>query len=541
MAKKRGRRRGAARGGRSQESAYKADSNSNSNKSAKSSSQRTKATDLQYDPKKWEAHKYIILSYFEDGMCAAVLNSKIEEPEIQPELAIALIADMSRDGTPPNPPALDHIYWPCSSPEELAAIGLAREGEAAFQSFRSAPDGKTIKKEKQPTPPQEAKEGMAGEEFQLHENTLKAWAALQEYKSALDTFRSEKPVDFVKHQKLMAYIKSSLNSATFVEEYPQFPIHIRYKMYAELNSEIYSFLNKFIGRDYKYLKQDIATKDGKTLFQRCNIKQSKPSATSGQAVLKKIISAHQRPGQEYSAYFQYVQDICNEYKEATGGLEIDENLVRLALTERIIEFYKPVMTSIKTNDLTQGIVTPLIGEGSISQAMTQYEIANQKDFRQLRKKKAKEPRERAHAAQQERRKTQTPRDKGGELTFTCEWCNKFRPGQPTSHKTSDCRIKADYANMVCAVCGQKGHPARLCQDGKTGRANQADEDSHSIASSRSTRSHTLKRYIKPPDDELNSAEAMKALKRAHRKNKKSGRHRRYKIVEIHESDEDEDE
>jgi ribosomal protein L32 len=91
--------------------------------------------------------------------------------------------------------------------------------------------------------------------------------------------------------------------------------------------------------------------------------------------------------------------------------------------------------------------------------------------------------------------------------------------------------------MVCQVCGQKGHPARLCQDGKKGRANQADEDSRSIASSRS---HTLKRYIAPPDDELNSAEAMKALKRAHRKNKKQGRHRRYKIVEIDESD-DEDE
>ena len=532
MAKKRGRRSGNAKGDRTQERAHRADSNSNSTKSAKSSSQRTKATDLKYDPKKWEAQKFIILNHFEDGMCAAVLNGDIAKPEIDPDLAIALIADMSRDGTPPKPPALDPIYWPCVSQEELGAIGFVREGEAAFQSFGSAPDDKDIKKEQRAQPSQEQKV----EDFQVNVNTPKAWAALQKYKAALDTFRSEHPVNFIKHQKLMSNIKSSLDSATFVEEFSQFPLHLRYKMYAELNFKIHSFLIKYIGREYKYLKSNIAPKDGKALFERCNIKQSKPSASSGQAVLKKIISAHQRPGQEYSAYCQFVQDICDEYEEATGGLKLDENLVRLALTERIIDFYKPVMDSIRTNDLTQGITTPLTGEGSISAAMMQYEIDHQKEFRQLRKKKPKEPRERAHAAQQEQRKKAT-RDNEGDLTFTCEWCAKFRPGKPTSHKTSDCRIKADYATMVCQVCGQKGHPARLCQDGKKGRANQADEDSRSIASSRS---HTLKRYIAPPDDELNSAEAMKALKRAHRKNKKQGRHRRYKIVEIDESD-DEDE
>ena len=253
MAKKRGRRRGNAKGDRTHERAHRADSNSNSTKSAKSSSQRTKATDLKYDPKKWEAQKFIILNHFEDGMCAAVLNGDITKPEIDPDLAIALIADMSRDGTPPPPPALDPIYWPCASQEELGAIGFAREGEAAFQSFSSAPDGKAIKKEQKPTPPQEQKEAYAGEDFQVNENTPKAWAALQQYKAALDTFRSEHPVNFMKHQKLMSNIKSSLDSATFVEEFSQFPVHLRYKMYAELNFKIHSFLIKYIGREYKYL------------------------------------------------------------------------------------------------------------------------------------------------------------------------------------------------------------------------------------------------------------------------------------------------
>ena len=245
MAKKRGRRRGGANGDRTQERAHRADSNSNSTKSAKSSSQRTKATDLKYDPKKWEAQKFIILNHFEDGMCAAVLNGDIAKPEIDPDLAIALIADMSRDGTPPKPPALDPIYWPCVSQEELGAIGFAREGEAAFQSFGSAPDDKDIKKEQRAQPSQEQKV----EDFQVNVNTPKAWAALQKYKAALDTFRSEHPVNFIKHQKLMSNIKSSLDSATFVEEFSQFPLHLRYKMYAELNFKIHSFLIKYIGRE----------------------------------------------------------------------------------------------------------------------------------------------------------------------------------------------------------------------------------------------------------------------------------------------------
>ena len=553
MAKKQGRRRSAT-GGRRKERAHRASNSNNNNNNKGGSASRTKATDLKYNPKLWEAHKYIIINFFNDSLCGAVLTGKIAEPEIKPELAIALLTDMSRGGTPPSPPLLDAVYWASESEEELRAVAFAREGNSAFKKFveskRKTKKEKTAKKSKaaSATPDQDGSDTEDEEDVDDHEQSQEfiaaskfAWAALETFRAQLDEFRAANPVDFIKYQKLVAQINNSLDSATGVHEFGIFPIHIRYKIYAELNTKIYSFLNKFIGKEFKYLKQDIAIGDGKALYQRCNIKQSKPSATSGQAVLKKMISAKQLPGQEYSAYFQYVQDICDQYEEATGGMKIDENLVRLALTERIIDFYKPVMDNISTNDLTQGVVTPLIGEGSIYEAMTQYEITHQQQFRKLRKKRGNESREQANSAQQQPSNQSKRTDvgpNGKPYTYTCEWCAKFRPGKPTGHKTSECFIKKDLANVICDVCGQKGHSARFCQSGRKGRANQADEDNQSVRSHRSSRSQTLKRFVQRADDELNSAEAMKALKQAHKKNKKSGRKVLYRIVELSESDDE---
>jgi hypothetical protein len=537
MAKKRGRRRGA-RGNRSQEQAHRA-SASSSNKTKGSSATRTKATDLKYNPKHWEAHKYIITNHFGDSMCGTVLNGDLQAPEIDPGLATALLTDMSRGGTPPNPPLLDSAYWACTSEQELGDLALERDGESAFDAFitakQSTKKAKPAKKGGKATVKQE--DGQQSEEEDDDEQQTsqefvtacrQAWAALETYRTQLAEFRAENPVvDFIKHQKLVSQINNSLDSATGVYEFDIFPIHIRYKIYAELNTKIYSFLNKFIGRDYKYLKQGISHNDGLALYQRCNIKQSKPSPVSGQAVLAKIIAAKQQAGQEYSAYAQYIQDLCNDYEEATGGLTVDEPLRRLALTQRIIDFYKPVMDSIRTNDLTQGHITPLRGEGSILEAMTRYEIDHQKEFRQLRKKKPRnskedrDKREQANAAQSQ-----------GKKTFTCTWCAEFRPGEPTSHKVQDCRIKKAFLSTTCDVCGQKGHPSRYCQSGKPGRANQADEDSKSIASTRSRRSTTLKRYVERADDELNAAEAMKALKAAHKRNKKKGKKSLFTITRV---------
>ncbi len=295
-------------------------------------------------------------------------------------------------------------------------------------------------------------------------------------------------------------------------------------------------MNKFIGRDYKYLKQGVSHNDGLALYKRCNIKQSKPSPVSGQAVLSKIIAVKQQPGQEYSAYAQYVQDLCHDYEEATGGLQVDEPLRRLALTQRITEFYKPVMDSIRTNDLTQGITTPLRGEGSILEAMTRYEIDHQKEFRQMRKKKKQSKHDRDKDEQANNAQSQGNRQRSGRnqdnKSSTCTWCAEFRPGEPTSHKVQDCRIKKDCLNITCGVCGQKGHPSRFCQSGKPGRANQADEDSKSVASTRSRRSPTLKRFVARADDELISAEAMKALKAAHKRNKKKGKKSLFTITRV---------
>ena len=89
MAKKRrGRRTRAATGGQQEERAHRASTNKNNTKGGSAS--RTKATDLKYNPKLWEAHKYIIINYFNDSLCGAVLSGEITEPEIEPQLAIAL-------------------------------------------------------------------------------------------------------------------------------------------------------------------------------------------------------------------------------------------------------------------------------------------------------------------------------------------------------------------------------------------------------------------------------------------------------------------
>ena len=51
-----------------------------------------------------------------------------------------------------------------------------------------------------------------------------------------------------------------------------------------------------------------------------------------------------------------------------------------------------------------------------------------------------------------------------------------------------------------------------------------------------SRSRTLSRRMEPPEDELNSAEAIKIIKQRHKYNKSRGRTRRYKIVEIDDED-----
>lgn len=533
MAKKKRRARNATRG-RANDQAHAAGSSKSFN-NTKATKTRTKANDLKYNPKKWESQKYIILNHFESSMCGSILDGTIVEPEVNPEFATALLTDESRSGKSPTPPSsIDPVYWACPSHEELALIAFAREGVTAFHSLSI--DDKSVKRE---ATPQEAKSGTVIDEpaeANTNEHTAKAWELLSKYQADLAKYRSANPLDFVKHQKLMSYINSSLDSATGTQEYMHFPVHIQHKIYAELNTKIYSFLNQYIGREYKYLKSDVTHGDGLSLFKRCNIKQSKPSAASGQAVLKRLIGAKQRHGQEYSAYYQFVQDVCDEYEEATGGLEPDENLVRLALTERISDFYKPVIDSIKTNDLTQGITTPLVGKGSISDAMTQYEIDNQEAFRQFCKKKSSRTQERANSAQRQQNDNRNPKREDRK----CDWCSKYIPRISTTHNTKDCRIKKDYVDKVCEVCGQKGHPARLCTDGKKGRANQADEDNRSVDTSRSSKTRVLTRHQEPPADELNSAEAIKLIKASHKRGKKSGRRRRYKVVEVHDDTDTDD-
>ena len=534
MAKKKGRGRGRQR--RSREQAHSASSGH-----SKPDSTRVKATDLTYDPKKWEAHKYIILNHFESDMCSALLDGKLEPPQIHPQLAASLLLDHSRGGQQPPRPQLDPVYWTCNSEQQLARLGYELEGELAFQSLPSSSTAKPVKEEAK------AEDAPQLTPFSgTNEHTAKAWAELSKWQKALAAFRAKNQIpDFIKHQKLLAYITSSLDNATGALEYPSHAIEFRFKIYTEVNMKVYSFFVNFIGRAYKYLKKGIERGDGLSLFHRCNIKQSKPSATSGQAVISRLINARQRRGQDYASYLQFITDICDEYAEATGGTEIDETLKRLALTakDRIADFYHPVMDSISTNDLTTGKTTPLDGDISIAAAMLQYEIDNQSEFKLFQKKKKRDShKEQAHEAASrgsprrgQRNEQKRNNDNDNKDFPPCSWCTKFIPHIAGSHPDEKCRPRQQYVNMVCRICGQKGHPARLCREGKQGRAHQAQEEK-SVNSNSSSRSRILSRRIDPPEDELNSAEAIKIIKQRHKYNKSRGRSRRYKIVEIDDED-----
>ena len=215
MAKKRGRRTRAATGGRQEERAHRASTTKITTKG--SSASRTKATDLKYNPKLWEAHKHIIINFFNDSLCGAVLSGEITEPEIEPELAIALLTDMSRGGTPPVPPLLDAAYWASESEEELRKIAFAREGNAAFNKFV---ESKVKTKKKKPakkskaaaaTPARdesEADDGKDDDDADQSQDFVTAsrmaWAVLETFRMQLDEFRAANPVvDFIKHQKVI--------------------------------------------------------------------------------------------------------------------------------------------------------------------------------------------------------------------------------------------------------------------------------------------------------------------------------------------------
>ena len=193
MAKKRGRRRGA-RGNRSQEQAHRA-SASSSTKTKGSSATRTKATDLKYNPKHWEAHKYIITNHFGDSMCGAVLNGDLQAPEIDPGLATALLTDMSRGGTPPNPPLLNPAYWACTSEQELGDLALERDGETAFDAFiaakQSTKKAKPAKKGGKATVKQEDAQQSEEEDDDEQRVSQEFVTACQQAWAALETYRTQ--------------------------------------------------------------------------------------------------------------------------------------------------------------------------------------------------------------------------------------------------------------------------------------------------------------------------------------------------------------
>ena len=545
MAKKKGGRKGRA--ARRDNSSEYANSASQKPKSAKSSD-RTKAEDLSYDPNRWEAHKYIILAHFSATMARSALEGTIECPAINPGLASQLLTDVSRSSSskaaPPDPPAaIPPDFWHIENEDEFARYAYHKMGDAAFISTYIPNEDETKDGYEppkfDPIPPTQPFDVDPEYDYKT-KFTSHAWTSLVQWHAKLTEYRAANPQNFLAGCKVQSYIKDSAKDPNGAMYYANQPAHIQFAIYSEINTLIYVFLSKYIGRTYKFLFLGIADNDGVSLFERLDLKQTKPSASSGQDLLIKIGKAHQLPGQEYSQYFQYVMDLSEEYESASGEA-MPPSLVRLALThtDRVNEFYKPILTSISADDSKSGTDTPLDGQGSIRMMILDYEKKHKKAFKEAmrRKKPRRRDDDEAHAAnsnnqrnnQRNNRNNNGNRDRG-QLTYTCTWCAKFRPGEPTSHNVDDCRIKADYVDMICQNCKQRGHPARLCPD-KTGRANQADEDddSRSTRSSSSSRSRRLRR---PRKDLLFYADAKKALKTANTKAKKEGKKHRYVITQF---------
>ena len=130
--------------------------------------------------------------------------------------------------------------------------------------------------------------------------------------------------------------------------------------------------------------------------------------------------------------------------------------------------------------------------------MTRYEIDHQKEFRKLRKKKWAPPRqskedrdksEQANNAQAQGNRRQQGRFNSNK-SYNCTWCAEFRPGEPTSHKVQDCRIKKDCLSTHATCAAKRAtHPgsARVASQGEPTKQTKTASLSHLPAADAATR------------------------------------------------------
>ena len=524
-------------------------SRSNNSADSKGKTYRNKTfADCTYTHASWRNDKFLLQKDMESTNLNLLLDGSVTLPEIDPHLAANLILDESRTGVTAD--ALERIVPPSNIPTKYLHF-TTREQLSELRAYLQ-PLALTEVKRLADTPPEEGKETKVYTQEEIDQAADKL---LKQHMSAFRTWQDRlnnhrlkyNNVDPVKHAKLIKSLCSSFHDTFGLHIYKTLPAHRQFVVYNEINKSLYDLLDDYVPINTKHVKTGVPPGDGIAFYKKLDSTNTKDSPMSTQHVMKRLINARQLPGQTYEAFVDYMKDLKSLYKQAADK-DPDESLIRLALTERVTDFYKATIENITSNDLTTGVQTPIEGDVSIMTAVKFIEQTKSKEFKKYtakqktrRNTRSRKPEHAYNARGRHKQKTNESIDPADRV---CTWCRKYLPHLRTNHTAGECRIKNEYSNTKCHVCEQLGHPARLCPDSTGHTANTAQDqqpkadadDDESVASNTSRRSRALRRR---PSDQLTAAEAIKMMKSKHKHNKTRGnsKNRFYRIVELSSSDE----
>ena len=518
------------------------------------------AEELIFKPSEWAAHYRIIKAYFGDSMMKYLLSKSVTSPLFDRDLSRELMNDEGREqnGRPPLPgSAVPYRFWHLNTNELLAEFAAATANEE-FAVFRDqlihlhneeAGDEVDVGDQEQaafvPAP--------VDITSRAHQSIVNWYTDTLAWRVA----NNNNP-DYNKVQKLHDLLRKAGDHADFLPEWVHRPVHMRTFVFDQLNTKLFGFFQKYIGtKSHRHIIERAKDNDGLDVLEKLQHVHLLPSTQSGQAYLTKLTTASQPNGITWDAYRSLISDIESDYHETTGK-NLPEDLVRLALTQRVAPFYAPVITLLNQRDAVGEPELPLTsvdGSLSIAKLMRNCERQHPAKFKKYTKRGKQSRHNRgmasANAAESKgpRRNSNRRPNSDGPKEFKCSWCKRHRPGKPTSHSERDCRIKLDHLTTLCDICNGVGHPAKFCPN-KTGRANRAEESKSANPSKSAKRASNRNRNRNKSSrsgqrltnqglaaiDELYAAEAVQALKAAHEQCKRRGiKGARFKITMIGDS------
>ena len=542
---------------------------SSSKRGRKHKSHRVDATELCYHPSQWVDHLRKIKAHFGGTMLKYLLNRQVGSPNFNRELSYALLDDEARTlaGRPAFPPIDDvhYRFWHHNTADTLDAF-LAECTNVQFLTFRDAAIAAHGNVDVV------AEDGEAGEDDQAAYEPTHAELAALAHASIVDwhqqtvAWRANNSSDPHKLQKLMDLLTKTGSHANYLPRWVQLPIHLKTYVFDQLNTTLYGFFQTYVGtKAYRYIIEQSIDNDGLSVLTNLEHGRILPSSLSGQTYMIKITQIVQPPGTSWNAYRSIIQELQDDYNQATGA-NLPSELVYLALTARLQYFYQPVVNLLDQREKMGHPQLPLTlatcargfpnDKMSIQKLMCKHEVQHPEKFRKYlsKKRRSQRPNQRVASAHNamERRGPKKGANRhqsnkpSGPKEFKCAWCKRHRPGKPTSHTERDCRIKADHRETICDICHGKGHPSKFCPNTK-GHAHQAEESKVSRSNNKPNKGRrnnrgrpnkpimTPSRYLTnqglAAHDELNAAEAVRAIKCAHDQLKHRGvKGARFKIT-----------